>query len=132
MDFDVEAAREEVNSKSEAEIEIETAYKWASRSIASYQEYAATKELKWLLRGEDYLHECIEHAALAKDGGKTLSIIEEEVEKYRPKKETKDESVRPQSVARPRPPFQPKQIQESKPSRLADQFDDCGIPKDMF
>lgn len=83
--FNVEEALKEVQEKKEEEIEIETAYKWASRSIACYKLYEKTKELKWFIQAEDYFHECLEHASLAKDMGETLKIIESEVKKYRVK-----------------------------------------------
>lgn len=83
MPFDVDAAKKEVQEKQEEEIEVETAYKWASRAIACFQLHAETELVKWLIKGEDYRHEALEHAALAKDGGDTLNAIEKEIEKHR-------------------------------------------------
>ena len=90
MDFDIEAAKKEVQEKEEEEIEVETAYKWASRAIACFKLHAETKLVMWLIKGEDYRHEALEHAALAKDRGKTLNAIEDEIEKNRT---TLDEDV---------------------------------------
>lgn len=81
--FDIKAALKEVQEKDEEDIEIETSYKWASRAIACFQLYTETELVTWLLKGEDYRHEALEHAALAKDHGKTLNIIDKEIEKHR-------------------------------------------------
>lgn len=81
--FDVAAALSEVQSKAEEQIEIETAYKWGSRAMACYQLYSQTKNVKWLLQAEDYRHEAIEHASLAKDSGNTLRVVEEALDKYK-------------------------------------------------
>jgi hypothetical protein len=82
-DFDIDEALDEVQNKKEEQIETETAYRWASRSCACYQLHKETGLIKWLLKAEDYCHEALEHAALAKDNGKTLKIIEAEIKKYR-------------------------------------------------
>lgn len=74
--FDLPPAREEMKTKSDVDIEVETAYKWGARSVACYEMFKETDDTKWLLKAEDYRHETLEHAALAKDGGKTLGAIE--------------------------------------------------------
>jgi hypothetical protein len=81
-EFDIESAIKEVQDKTEQEIEIETAYKWASRSCACYELYEDTKLLKWLLKAEEFKNEALEHAALAKDSGRTLKVVEDEMDKY--------------------------------------------------
>jgi hypothetical protein len=83
-DFDIDAALEEVREKEEIEIEVETAFKWASRSCACYQLYDETNEVKWLLSAASYENEALEHAAMAKDNASTLKVIEAEIEKYKP------------------------------------------------
>jgi len=83
--FDIEEALKEVQEKDEDQIEEETAYKWASRAIASYMMYDKTGEQKWLLAGEDRRHEALEHASLCEDDGKTLTAVRKEIEKHRPK-----------------------------------------------
>jgi hypothetical protein len=87
--FDIESALEEVQSKEEVEIEIETAFKWASRSCACYQLYDDTDEVKWLLSAASYENEALEHAAMAKDQGSTLKTIEAEIEKHKPEADNK-------------------------------------------
>lgn len=82
-DFDIEAALKELKEKDEDQIEQETAYKWASRSIACFQMYNETKMLRCLLAAENYGHEAIEHAALVQDKGKTLKTIEAKLDKAR-------------------------------------------------
>lgn len=90
--FDIDAALKEVKEKEIEEIEKETSYKWASRSCACFQLYKETELLKWLLNAEEYANEAIEHGALVKDGGKTLGIVEKEIDKNRPKADKKVES----------------------------------------
>ena len=69
MRFDVRAAYVEVTTKSKAQIEKETAYKWGSRAIACFQLYHSTGDTRWFLQGEDHRHEAIEHAAFAEEPG---------------------------------------------------------------
>lgn len=69
-------ALREVETKSDAAIERETALKWAGRAVACYHKFSATKKPEWRLRAQDYEHEAIEHAALVRDGGRTLAAIE--------------------------------------------------------
>ena len=57
-------------------MEIETACKWAERSLACFEEYLRTKNTAWLRRAESYRHEALEHAALAEDHGKTVAHIQ--------------------------------------------------------
>jgi hypothetical protein len=83
--FDIEAALKEVQEKTIAEIEEETAYKWASRSYSCYELYKDTEELKWLLRAEEYFNEAVEHGALVHDSGVTLKIIEDKLKEIRDK-----------------------------------------------
>lgn len=80
--FDVDGAKKEIRQKDGAAIERDTAFKWASRSMAAYELFNETKDLKWLLRAEDYFGESREHAAKAADEGKTLISIEKAVLRY--------------------------------------------------
>lgn len=70
------AAMREVQAKSEAEIEAETAARWAMRAVACYKLYAETDDSEWLIRAEDYKHEALEHGAQVGDQGKTVKRIE--------------------------------------------------------
>jgi hypothetical protein len=79
--FDVEAALDEVQSKSHAEIEQETAYKWGARALACYKLHRDEAEVKdgedpWLLKASDFANEAMEHAAMVMDDGETLHIVE--------------------------------------------------------
>ena len=85
MGFDIDKALQEIQEKDSAEIDIATAYSWGSRALAAYKLYDETKELKWLLAAEEYGNEAIEHAALAKNKGKTLKAIENAIGKARKK-----------------------------------------------
>lgn len=69
MSFDIQAAYVEVTTKSKAQIEKETAYKWGSRAIACFKLYHSTGDMRWFLQGEDHRHEAIEHAAFAEEPG---------------------------------------------------------------
>lgn len=81
--LDVEGAFREVQEKSDREIESDTAHKWAARAIACFQLHQSTGELRWFLRGNDYRHEAIEHAALVEDGGATMLALIAEVDRFR-------------------------------------------------
>lgn len=85
--LDIDEALKEVQEKDEDKIESETAYKWASRSIASYMMYEKTGELKWLIAAEDRRHEALEHASMIEDDGKILSEIRAEIDKHKPKED---------------------------------------------
>lgn len=72
--LDVEKAQNELQEKTLKIIQIETAYTWASRSIAAYRyctaAYQAGQRVQaelWRHDAEEYAHEAIEHAALADD-----------------------------------------------------------------
>lgn len=64
----IEEASKELEKKSYAEIQEETAWKWASRAAASYAKCcecdAGTKRLVLWTVGEEYYHEAVEHASL--------------------------------------------------------------------
>lgn len=81
--LNVEEAIREVQTKSDKDIETETAYKWASRAIACYLLYKKTGDMQFFLRGEEYRHEAIEHGALA--GDDVLRVIRLEVTRGRSK-----------------------------------------------
>jgi len=77
------AARKEVAAKSDRTIERETAEKWAARAAACYERCVAARSnamaIAWRVRGEEYLHEALEHGALVEDFGKTVGKIEKEL-----------------------------------------------------
>lgn len=83
--LDVDEATKEVKSKSKQQIDIETAYKWASRSIACLQIQKQTTDPKekvhWADLADDFRHEAMEHAATSDDGGKTLKEVTELMDK---------------------------------------------------
>lgn len=80
MKLDIDKAMKEVQEKSDAEIDKETAHTWTARAIACYKialKQDSEEELcKWNRKGDDFRHEALEHAALAKDGGKTVGELE--------------------------------------------------------
>ena len=93
-DFDIDAALEEVQEKTIEAIEEETAIKWASRSLACFQLYKETGLIEWRIKAEDFGNEALEHAAMCRDKGKTLKIIEDKLDKCRKEiDDSKDEHV---------------------------------------
>jgi len=63
----VNEAIQELKHKSFNDVQLETAYKWASRAAASYVlmiDAEVDKKLGFWTMAEDYYHEAIEHAAL--------------------------------------------------------------------
>lgn len=69
----------EVTSKTDAEIEAETAEKWLGRALACYHLAATGSDARWLLRAKKFADEAIEHAAFVRDGGKTLRNYEQAI-----------------------------------------------------
>jgi hypothetical protein len=68
-------AKEELSKKCYAEIQEETAWKWASRAAASYENVLTEPQVGKIgvfLMAEEYYHEAIEHAALVDVGAKRL------------------------------------------------------------
>lgn len=76
--IDVASAIEELQSKSLEDIEIETAYKWASRAIAAWR-------LGKIEDAVTYHHEALEHASLIDDDFETLKNVAVEMSKERGK-----------------------------------------------
>jgi hypothetical protein len=85
--LDLEKGLEEVQNKTEAEIEYESALGWGNKSIAAY--YLAVhstdlgNKIAWLMTAEDHYHECREHAALSDEDGEILKALKEEIYSYR-------------------------------------------------
>lgn len=83
--LNVEAAREELSNKSYHDVQVETAWKWASRACAAY-EWVSDKSshalISWTV-AEEYCHEAIEHAALSgSDAPELLKEIQDAIEPY--------------------------------------------------
>lgn len=85
MGLDLYAALVEIREKSVAQIEKDTAYKWASRAIVCYKLFVSTGEQSWLPVAENYEHEALEHAALVRDRGETLKAVEDEIDMWKSK-----------------------------------------------
>lgn len=80
--MDLRQARREVATKSDRDIERETAQKWTVRAIACYERAAKASGVartKWLMRADDYRHEALEHGALVEDFGKTVAKIQRDL-----------------------------------------------------
>lgn len=87
MKLDITEALKEVQEKNESEIEYDTAVTWAKRAAACYStaDKAKTEEemVHWLRKGDDFLHESLEHASLVKDYGKTVGEIQKALDKWK-------------------------------------------------
>jgi hypothetical protein len=61
--LDVEEARAELCTCSDADIEKKTAEAWMARAIAGYELARERRCVRWLARATSYHHEASEHAA---------------------------------------------------------------------
>jgi hypothetical protein len=65
LNFAQQDRRGELRIKPMALIQQETAIVWADRAIAAYTLYLEENNIQWLLDGDEYYHEALEHAVLA-------------------------------------------------------------------
>jgi hypothetical protein len=81
-------AKKELEEKTYREVQEETAWKWASRAAASYQNCAdaakGNRLALWTI-GEEFYHEALEHAALVEGEDDLLKDIREAVHPYQEK-----------------------------------------------
>ena len=61
----LDAARREIRSQSNEDIELKTAINWACRAVAAAEQHALTGDTSWLVRSVGYANEAVEHAASA-------------------------------------------------------------------
>jgi hypothetical protein len=80
---DLDAAVAELRIKSDAQIELETAQKWANRAVAAYYLHARALDAKdrsgatkSLIRAVRFEHEALEHAAEADELPEVRAAIE--------------------------------------------------------
>lgn len=81
----VKEAEKELKEKSYREIQKETAWKWASRAAASYEQCVKVKKADKLVHwtiAEEFYHEAVEHAALVEGEEDLLKSIREAVHPY--------------------------------------------------
>jgi hypothetical protein len=73
----LDEARRELGEKTRSQIEEETAYKWAERSVAAYERYVlgGSSAPTWLRDAQHYADEAIEHASLADRSGDVLRSV---------------------------------------------------------
>jgi hypothetical protein len=85
--LDIQAALDELQSRSDSEIEYETSCKWAARAIAAYTLASRAPEpAEQILRfsqGDDARHESYEHGAQVEDGGKLIRYLAGQIETIR-------------------------------------------------
>jgi hypothetical protein len=65
LNFAPQDRRGELRVKPIALIQHETALVWEDRAVAAYRLYLEEGIRQWLLDGEEYYHEALEHAVLA-------------------------------------------------------------------
>jgi hypothetical protein len=90
-----EDAKKELDSKSLKDIQIETAKTWAKRAEEAYKRAIDEKSIKWLLDGDEYFHESIEHSSLSED----LTVFEEIRAKLMPIRKQAFELLAPEAAA---------------------------------
>ena len=76
----IQKALREVVERPDTLIEQTTAETWAYRALACYEKHRQTRDPAWRDRAKGYADEALEHAALARDGGKSLRVIEKALE----------------------------------------------------
>lgn len=83
--INLEQAKLDLQQKTYATIQEETAWTWASRACVSYQNCVAAqfpaKLICWSL-GEEYYHEAIEHAALNSSNPGLVQQVRDAVHQY--------------------------------------------------
>lgn len=80
----IHAAASELAAKPHEQIEEDTAWAWAARAIAAYQNFGMSDDPGWLYDCLDYRHEALEHAALADPGGDVLHEVRAWVREHVP------------------------------------------------
>jgi 2'-5' RNA ligase len=89
LDVDVPEAMAELAQIDDSELEESTAGKWAARAIAAFMLAAWCEEdeerCRYVDWGDELYHEALEHGALVKDEGRTVSQVQEIVDPYRSK-----------------------------------------------
>jgi hypothetical protein len=75
------AQQHEVVLKSDAQIERETAKKWAERAVACYAIFLSRGDAAWALRYDNYRHEALEHAAVVGDRGATVRQVQDWIDR---------------------------------------------------
>ena len=77
--------KSDILTKTDAQIERDTAKKWLDRAVDAFSEYAKHGDAVMLQRAASYEDEALEHAALVKDFGKTVKAVQKTVMKARKK-----------------------------------------------
>ena len=83
----VDEAKQELSQKNLQQIQTETAWKWASRAAASFDNCLSaegTRKLACWSIGEEYYHEALEHAALV-EGADLIGQVKQALEPYHEK-----------------------------------------------
>jgi len=80
----IEDAIHELRVKTSAQIEKETAYKWAARAAAAYSFYIDNGDARWRLDASKYHDEACEHASLADATGECLREVRKWMSAYIP------------------------------------------------
>jgi hypothetical protein len=62
MGLDLKAAAEALSKKNITQIQVESAYSWASKAIVAYKNFNGKHDIRWFLDAETYFAEALEHA----------------------------------------------------------------------
>jgi len=93
--LNIEKGSKDIELKSLAQIQEETAWTWASRAAAAYKKLEETGDWKWKTDAEEYRHEAVEHAALIGDTHPTvLTEIHDALEEYRKEAQESAEEIK--------------------------------------
>ncbi len=76
-------ARRDIGRKSAAQLDRESAEKWALLAVAAYRKHAAGGGRKFLLEAEVWRHEALEHASGV--SGAFVDVIKARIDKARPR-----------------------------------------------
>lgn len=83
--IDLAKAKVELQQKTYAQIQEETAWTWASRACVSYQNCVSEefpKKLGWWSLGEEYYHEAVEHAGFNAENPSLVQQIRDAVHPF--------------------------------------------------
>jgi hypothetical protein len=83
MGLDLKKARKELAEKNLEDIQEDTAWTWASRSVVSFENVLkASKKMKlaFFIAGQEYYHEAVEHASLVDDKVLLVQEVKEAIE----------------------------------------------------
>jgi len=73
-------SRDDDSRVSEKAIERRTAWSWVRRALGRWKKYRKTRGRRWRDEARDFAHEALEHAAMAKDYGRTVALVQRAID----------------------------------------------------